>query len=205
MPQFQCYSNLRWELPVNKPKTVRARRLAGQCSTGVASTVQNHGNGGFMRRCPFEMLSSPPQVGPVCAWRAEFARPASPARVPVLRRASQVIKHAKVLEQCAVTMEVQRMHAGSMRAPTKCRQCVKQRSLTLCALLPWLELAEVQRKSKSVRQVKRRCDPSASVSLQKRDSRALGSEDRVRAVGRFNRSSKGQRNTRHSRRPDPLR
>jgi hypothetical protein len=39
-------------------------------------------------------------------------------------------------------------------------------SLTLGALLPWLELAEAKGKSKSVRQVKRRCDPSAVCSTQ---------------------------------------
>ncbi len=72
------------------------------------------------------------------------------------------------------------------------RVCVKQRSLTLGALLPWLELAEAKGKSKSVRQVKRRCDPSASVSLRKRDNRAFGSEDRARAVGMIQRLAKGE-------------
>ena len=72
------------------------------------------------------------------------------------------------------------------RCRDSCRAgCVKQRRLTLGALLPWLELAEAKGKSKSVRQVKRWCDPSASVSLRKKDNRALGSEDRARAVGRF--------------------
>ena len=96
----------------------------------------------------------------------------------------------KVALSCTSIAILVRVHACAL-------ECVKQRTIdsltldpTLDALLLWLELAE------ATGTIKRRCDPSANVSLRQRDNRALGSEDRARAVDRFKKLGKGKRNTR---------